>query len=1161
MYLKAIEIYGFKSFANKAKMPLNPGITCIVGPNGCGKSNVVDSIKWCIGEMSWKSLRMPSMMDVIFSGTTRRRPLNMAEVSMTFDNAERKLPLDFSEVTVTRKIYRSDESEYFINKVQCRLKDIREMFLDTGIGTDGYAIIDQGQVDRLLNATPEQRREMFEEAAGVSKYKSKREEAFSRLEKVQADLNRLSDSMVLLQEQIKKLEAEARKARLQQKYRDELQAAEIALLLKEYEDFSRSAADASSKLEPLLKAQEDLQAGIVASEGEISALNIAVSQKKDSQNKLREAINALIIEKNRLESLISHNRQSLQDISGARKSLEISEKNNAEKIARSEPVIKELRIKIDESKKSFPGLKQKADTAKLELDNYQAEIKKAEALYSQISAKINAAFSREIQLSQFLARSMSDISHYKENIKSLERDSGILESNGKRLAEELSSKENAISLLKSSLEEEKKKNSLSESGIKDISAEISRSEQRISDIRAEMAAQNARLEAIIAQAKKNSYWVGQKTVLKAAVPGVLGSLRSFLKIKKSDRIAAEDVFGKFLDSLLCENKESAENALEMLKKSGKGRCRFIILDKVPVPGGIIEAGSFAGRITYPEHLKPLLKYLSSGAVADDSGTARTDFWIAGGAAAAVSSEPYWGEEAELKESLSLLEEERKTLESKKENLRKELENLRKEASSSREKTIKLNLDINTAENRAKSARESLAANKERIKLLALNKENAAKELKKSEESAASFEKALAGARLVSESGRKEQSEIDAKKQALNSEFAAKKENYAICRSRLDNFSRSMDALAAELARSEADSRYMSEEREHFSSRRKELDIKEQSLAENSASAEKSLEKTRSELSEKEISLNQLEKEINASLLEYSRYEENLKSRRSSFSENEKTRIKLETEIVSYKSRAEETELRLSESWNIGISAAAEKYGGISADRDRVNFLRRRAAAMGPVNMTAPEEHEALSQRYSFIMSQAEDLKKAETDLRSAIAKINDTTKSNFRITFDKVSEYFKEIYSLLFNGGEAELQLTMPDNLLETGVEIMAHPPGKRLVSITQLSGGEKALTALALLFSFFRVSPSPFCIMDETDAPLDEANVERFVKLIKEFSSSTQFLVITHNKRTMEAAETLYGVTMEELGVSKLVSVDLKKAADMTEQAQPKSQIKAGII
>ncbi|MBO4555847.1 MAG: AAA family ATPase, partial [Elusimicrobiales bacterium] len=272
MYLKAIEIYGFKSFANKAKMPLNPGITCIVGPNGCGKSNVVDSIKWCIGEMSWKSLRMPSMMDVIFSGTTRRRPLNMAEVSMTFDNAERKLPLDFSEVTVTRKIYRSDESEYFINKVQCRLKDIREMFLDTGIGTDGYAIIDQGQVDRLLNATPEQRREMFEEAAGVSKYKSKREEAFSRLEKVQADLNRLSDSIVLLQEQIKKLEAEARKARLQQKYRDELQAAEIALLLKEYEDFSRSAADASSKLEPLLKAQEDLQAGIVASEGEISAL-------------------------------------------------------------------------------------------------------------------------------------------------------------------------------------------------------------------------------------------------------------------------------------------------------------------------------------------------------------------------------------------------------------------------------------------------------------------------------------------------------------------------------------------------------------------------------------------------------------------------------------------------------------------------------------------------------------------------------------------------------------------------------------------------------------------------------------------------------------------------------------------------------------------------
>ena len=241
MYLKELEIYGFKSFASKVKMPLKPGITCIVGPNGCGKSNVVDSLKWCIGEMSWKSLRMPSMMDVIFAGTTRRRALNMAEVSMTFDNTERKLPLDFSEVTVTRKIYRSEESEYFINKVQCRLKDIREMFLDTGIGTGGYAIIDQGQIEHLLNATSEERREMFEEAAGVSKYKSRREEAYRRLEKVEADLNRLSDSMVLLQEQIKKLEAEARKARLQQKYRDELKGAEISLLVQERNSYLQKA--------------------------------------------------------------------------------------------------------------------------------------------------------------------------------------------------------------------------------------------------------------------------------------------------------------------------------------------------------------------------------------------------------------------------------------------------------------------------------------------------------------------------------------------------------------------------------------------------------------------------------------------------------------------------------------------------------------------------------------------------------------------------------------------------------------------------------------------------------------------------------------------------------------------------------------------------------
>ncbi|MEA3306816.1 MAG: AAA family ATPase, partial [Elusimicrobiota bacterium] len=293
MYLKAIELQGFKSFSNKMKFPLKPGITCIIGPNGCGKSNVVDSIRWCIGEMSWKSLRLPSMMDVIFSGTVKKPAQSMAEVNMTFDNEERKLPLDFNEITVTRKIYRSDESEYFINRVQCRLKDIREMFLDTGIGSEGYAIIDQGEVETVLSATPEQRREMFEEASGVSKYKNKREEAIRKLDRVDLDLGRLADSMTLIDDQLRKLSNEAKRAKLQQKYKEELKSAEIAMFSSNIREYRKNISAANEKLKPINDEMSETNLNITALEGESSALNINLTEKSEDERALREDIAAV----------------------------------------------------------------------------------------------------------------------------------------------------------------------------------------------------------------------------------------------------------------------------------------------------------------------------------------------------------------------------------------------------------------------------------------------------------------------------------------------------------------------------------------------------------------------------------------------------------------------------------------------------------------------------------------------------------------------------------------------------------------------------------------------------------------------------------------------------------------------------------------------------
>ncbi|HNW44478.1 MAG TPA: AAA family ATPase, partial [Elusimicrobiales bacterium] len=422
MYLKALEIYGFKSFANKVKLPLKPGITCIVGPNGCGKSNVVDSIKWCIGEMSWKSLRMPSMMDVIFAGTTKRQSLNMGEVAMTFDNESRKLPLDFSEVTVTRKIYRSEESEYFINKVQCRLRDIREMFLDTGIGTDGYAIIDQGEVEHVLSATPEQRRELFEEAAGVSKYKAKRDEAARKLEKVEADLARLADSMVLLNEQITKLDNEAKKARLQKKYREELTGAEISLLLKEREAFRAKGAEAAQRLAPVVKELEETGVAITSLEGEAAALNLTLTQKNEDQRLLREAATAVKFEKNNAEGRIVANQDMLAEIAKARASLETSERLNAEKLARTEPRLAELHEKLGGAEGGVPALQADCDAAAAALAAVEEQMRATDAAAEALAVQMNEAYTQEVEISNRIAGTGSDIGHYRETKAGLERD-------------------------------------------------------------------------------------------------------------------------------------------------------------------------------------------------------------------------------------------------------------------------------------------------------------------------------------------------------------------------------------------------------------------------------------------------------------------------------------------------------------------------------------------------------------------------------------------------------------------------------------------------------------------------------------------------------------------------------------------------------------------
>jgi chromosome segregation protein len=1161
MYLKAIEIYGFKSFANRVKIPLKPGVTCIVGPNGCGKSNVVDAIRWCIGEMSWKQLRLPSMMDVIFAGTEKRQPLNVAEVSMTFDNEGRKLPLDFSEVTTTRKIYRSDESEYFINRVQCRLKDIREMFLDTGIGADGYAIIDQGGVNAVLKANPEARRELFEEAAGVSKYKAKREEAIRRLEKVDQDLARLADSMTLIDEQIKKLESEARKAKLQQKYREELTAGEIALLVREIGALRAQMEEERRALEPVEAETKELSAAVTTLEAEQGALNLTAVQKQNDERLAMEAVYSLRSQVSQLEGKSINNVKLAEESRAGFASAERQERADREHDAKLEAEAGETSARLSELESGFEGLKAEYEALNARLAAQEQELSRISGEAAAVEARVTASYQEEMSLSRDKAAAESDITHLREDLDGLARD--MEELAGQKAAHEARLGEISARLAEAdaSLAADGAALAAAEADRAAAAGELAAAETRLGSAREELSGASSRLEAILAQGEKDSYWVGINAVVNSGIQGVRGTLRHLLEVRKEDKLAVEETLGRFMDAVVVDSAEKAGEAIEYLRHLGKGRCRFIALDRVS-SGSVqpMEAGGaqrLRERVGASPELAPLLDHLFSG-VYLSGGSVHGSFWLAGGVEEVSSNEPYWGEADELKARIASLQEEITSLSAKKDELGARLSGLAGTIGSLSEKINSQRIARHGLEKEAEQERELLQVRVKNEEAARADSEKKRAAMEQVSARSAELDGRIEAARAASEAARAEIAGLTTRKAELQSQADAMREEAGGRKAGLEAHGQNVDFMRRQLTAIDGQRQRIKGQLEELAARKAELTERAARLEAEAQEARASAESLRGQLKERELVLEQLGSELNEMKNQLESYRARINEQKQLLSENEQRRHEIDLRVNTAATRVDDLGRRLADDWTTSYLEAKEKYGAVDVDPERVKNLRRRLENMGPINMTAPEEYEALTSRHNFMNSQVEDLNKAKADLRSAISKINETTRENFKATFDKVQLHFKQIYALLFNGGEASLILTQPDNLLETGVEIVAHPPGKKLISISQLSGGEQALTALALLFSFFCVNPSPFCIMDEADAPLDDANVERFVRLIKEFSSGTQFVVITHNKRTMEAADVLYGVTMEEAGVSKVISVDLRKAEALSENQTKKEEAPA---
>jgi chromosome segregation protein len=1142
MYLKSIDIVGYKSFALKTRVDLEPGITGIIGPNGCGKSNIMESVRWCLGEMSWKSLRADHMTDVIFSGTAKRPPLSMTEVTLTFDNSSQLLPVQFSEVTVTRRIYRSGESAYFLNKTQCRLRDIREMFLDTGLGGDGYAIIDQGGVDGMIKAKPEERRAFFEEAAGVAKYNSKREEALRKLERVEMDMGRLQDSVSLINEQVKKLDSDARKAKLYEKYKEELVSAEAAHILQQVSVLQRELESLDTQVKPLEETLGSKRAEMSGEGANLAAHNLEKANQQNQVIECNQKISAVKSEMGRLEERIHSAQTVLEDAEQRSAACQSELDGMRQRVEAIVPESDRAAAAAAEAQSSLDASQAEASGWHAQLDTLRAKLSEAEQGLDRLRRECLQAADAALAQRRRVSDAESSWSRQEMQVR------GSLRELDKDLAQaavceaDIAPARAALETQRLSVEAARTELSAAEEAVSGLRAKQAELSDETMRLHTELAQHNARAESLEAQGGQNPYWVGAQTVLNAGLPGIIGTVRQLFKVEDAYKHYFEDLLGERLYAIVCEDSSAAKAAVELLDASSKGRARFLVLSSLP--GEVADRG-------YPEEAKPLLAHVQFDPAHEKAVRFLLSETYALGKVLFGSHWVYGG--SVEKESLQL-------------NLA-DVQEIKAKATACRTRTEELSLlrqncaqDIAAAEQRVKQAAAQTNAETGRehslvaqisekessLNLYARNAElstsEAARVLAEMALTKETIKSLLSGidetARAESEA-RQRESEAAGAFGVLREELARGQATQDLLQSKLQSAQEKVSFLTGAYERLVEEKTTLEAAAERRSQELTELARKKQDAVAGAAESRQRLDTLAVELAARENEANAVFERLRELEQQITQREAAIRALTQACNEAQEQLHGLELKVSGQRGTQDALKKRLWDEWQITVEEAANKYKDVEVNPERIEFLRKRIVALGNVNMAAPEEYLTLSEKQVFLANQIEDLKKAKEDLMAAITKINSATRENFRDTFTNVREHFRRLYGVLFEGGEADLVLTDPENMLETGVEIVAQPPGKRLQSISLLSGGEKTLTAIALLFAFFLVKPSPFCMLDEADAALDDANVERFVALLKEFQARSQFIIVSHNKRTMEAADVIYGVTMEEMGVSQLVSVD----------------------
>lgn len=1180
MYLKRMELQGFKSFADKTVLEFKPGITSVIGPNGSGKSNISDAIRWVLGEQSMKSLRGSKSEDIIFAGTQARKSLGFAEVSIVIDNSDSKLPVEYTEVTVTRKIYRSGETGYFINKTPCRLKDILELFMDTGIGKDGYSIIGQGKIDEILSNKSEDRRHIFEEAAGIVKYRTRKAESEKKLEQTKLNLLRINDILSEIEGSLEPLKMQADKAKQFLDLREELKSIEVGL-------FVYNIATYKEKLEQIVKDYD-----ILVSQKELE--NTKMETLQSNKEELRQAIDDVTRQIEEMQNLGFESSNKIEKINseiGIHKERIQNNSNNQERLAGEIEEVKQRITELEEEQKQKLEKKTNLSSNK---EKFEKELEEKEAELSEVTKKLS---DKELEIEgkkQQLEKDTDKKYELVGEVNTLDVNFENLDKRRKQVQNEISSTISELDatrmekqeLSKGFYEIESKRNTAANNldkkqTVKNESMQkVKQFEEEVSKLEYNQRMKQARHQFLVETEKeKEGYNKTVKSLLfhcekdSSLSKGVHGVLANLVSVDKEYELAIEMCLGQALQNVVTETEQDAKKLIEHLRKNSLGRASFLPissvqgrkLDKLTKMEGVIGIASDLVKCN-KKYEQIVLNLLGRTVVVKDMDTAinlakkdKYSFRIVtlqgdiisssgsiSGGSVQTKSVNILGRSREIEE----LEKELKKIEKQIADKKKEQEEYADSIGDLIEETARLERELQEIEIVYATEKQKMVAIEENISRL----EERRDKLKQEE---VTIEEQKTENRKQKEEKEQESISIVKEMEDLNSiieQFAVNNKdnqkyiddlnlditNLKISVSSFDESENSIDEIVARIE-------------QDIENQKKSMELKQATIEEN--------KKDNQEL---EVAIQNLEAQIEQIKLDVSnsstrveelKQERTQKNEKMTKTENEITSqfgvleglkeqiMKLEVKKTKVEQDLQQVTEQLWEEYELTPNNTEEypKPSNVATAQKQVNSLRNKIKDLGSINIDSIEEYKKTKERYDFMSEQRLDLENTATKLRGIINDMTETMQQQFKEKFAIISKNFNEVFVELFGGGKAELILEDENNILECGIDIRVQPTGKKLQNMMLLSGGEKAFTAIALLFAILKMSPAPFCILDEIEAALDDVNVYRFAEYLKKFCKETQFLVITHRKGTMEAADTVYGVTMEENGISKLLSIKLK--------------------